>query len=259
MTVLEVVDKLTRGDVHERLVTFPEGLTIRETATLYEERRLGDAEAFLAAARDVAAIADLDPRARDLEGYLFPETYSLAANQPPARLIAMMLERFRAAFPEEARKEAERQGRSVREVVTLASLVEKETARSDERAIVAGVYRNRLSRGMGLQADPTVIYGLQLAGRYTGNLTRADLSFDTPYNTYKHAGLPPGPIASPGRAAIEAALRPADVDFLYFVSRNDGSHEFARTLTEHNRNVHRYQILYFREKRRPEAAGADPQ
>jgi UPF0755 protein len=137
--------------------------------------------------------------------------------------------------------------------------VEKETARAEERAIVAGVYSNRLARGIALQADPTVIYGLQLAGRYEGNLTRADLSFDTAYNTYVHAGLPPGPIASPGRAAIEAALRPADVDYLYFVSRNDGSHEFARTLAEHNRNVHRYQVLYFREKRRLEAREADPQ
>jgi UPF0755 protein len=259
MTALEVVDTLTRGEVYERLVTFPEGLTVRETAALFEQRGLGSAGAFLAAARDVSMIADLDPLARDLEGYLFPETYAIAANHGPSRLVGMMLDRFKASFPEEARREAERQGRTIRQVLTLASLVEKETARAEERAIVAGVYSNRLARGIALQADPTVIYGLQLAGRYEGNLTRADLSFDTAYNTYVHAGLPPGPIASPGRAAIEAALRPADVDYLYFVSRNDGSHEFARTLAEHNRNVHRYQVLYFREKRRLEAREADPQ
>jgi UPF0755 protein len=253
MSVLEVIDVLSRGAVYERLVTFPEGLTVRETAALFEQHGLGSASAFIDASRDVSIIRDLDPQARDLEGYLFPETYAVARNAGPTRLVRMMVQRFRAAFPEEAQREAETQGRTVRQVVTLASLVEKETARADERTVVAGVYRNRLARGMGLQADPTVIYGLQLAGRYKGNITRADLAFDTPYNTYVHAGLPPGPIASPGRAAIEAALRPADVDYLYFVSRNDGSHEFARTLAEHNRNVHRYQILFFREKRRLEA------
>jgi UPF0755 protein len=253
MTAFEVIDVLTRGAVYERLVTFPEGMTVRETAAVFEQHGLGSAAAFLEASRDVSMIRDLDPEARDLEGYLFPETYAVARTAGPTRLVRMMVERFRMAFPTAAQQEAEGQGRTVRQVVTLASLVEKETARADERTIVAGVYRNRLARGMGLQADPTVIYGLELAGRYKGNLTRADLAFDTPYNTYLHAGLPPGPIASPGRAAIEAALSPADVDYLYFVSRNDGSHEFARTLAEHNRNVHRYQILYFREKRRLDA------
>jgi UPF0755 protein len=134
--------------------------------------------------------------------------------------------------------------------VTLAALVEKETARPDERPIVSAVYTNRLKIGMGLQCDPTVIYALQRVGKYTGNLTREDLAFDSPYNTYRYAGLPPGPIASPGRASLEAAVRPADVPYLYFVSRNDGSHVFATTLAEHNRNVHEHQILYFRERRR---------
>ncbi len=253
LTALEVIDTLARGDVYEVLVTFPEGLTIEETAQLFEQRGLGTAEGFLAAARDPSLIKAIDPQAPDLEGYLFPETYALARNAGPARLIAMMVEGFEQAFPEEARRASAAQGRSVREVMTLASLVEEETARPDERAIVAGVYANRLARGMPLQGDPTVIYGLQRAGRYKGNITRADLAFDTPYNTYLHSGLPPGPIASPGRAAIEAALAPAPVDYLYFVSRNDGSHEFARTLDEHNRNVDRYQIQYFRDKRRREA------
>ena len=126
---------------------------------------------------------------------------------------------------------------TARQVVTLASIVEKEAARADERPLVAAVYANRLRIGMPLQADPTVIFGLQRAGRYTGNLRRDDLDFDSPYNTYRYPGLPPGPIASPGRASIEAAVQPAAVEFLYFVSRNDGSHEFARTLEEHNRNV----------------------
>jgi UPF0755 protein len=139
---------------------------------------------------------------------------------------------------------------SVRQLVTLASLVEKETARPDERPAVAGVYANRLRIGMPLQCDPTVIYALQQAGTYDGNIRRADLAFDSPYNTYRYPGLPPGPIAAPGRGSLEAAAAPADVPYLYFVSRNDGSHVFARTLAEHNRNVRQYQIEYFREQRR---------
>ena len=127
--------------------------------------------------------------------------------------------------------------------------VEKETAKADERPLVAAVYTNRLRIGMALQCDPTVIYALSKAGTYTGNLRRDDLLFDSPYNTYRYPGLPPGPIASPGRASIDAALHPAAADFVYFVSRNDGSHEFARTLEEHNRNVQKYQVQYFRDQR----------
>ena len=136
----------------------------------------------------------------------------------------------------------------MREVVTLASLVEKETARPEERPTVAAVYLNRLKIGMGLQCDPTVIYALQKAGRYTGNLTRADLAFDSPYNTYKYAGLPPGPIAAPGRPSLEAVLKPAEVDYLYFVSRNDGSHVFSTTYDEHRAKVREFQVEYFREQ-----------
>jgi UPF0755 protein len=135
-------------------------------------------------------------------------------------------------------------------------MVEKEASRADERAVVAAVYANRLRIGMPLQADPTVIVALQRAGTYTGNLRRQDLEFDSPYNTYRYRGLPPGPIASPGRASLEAAVNPAPVDFLYFVSRNDGSHEFARTLAEHNRNVQRWQVQYFRDLRAGRAATA---
>jgi len=147
------------------------------------------------------------------------------------------------------RAQAAARGLSVRQLVTLASLVEKETAKAEERPIVAAVYANRLKIGMGLQCDPTVIYALERAGRYTGNLTRADLQFDSPYNTYRYAGLPPGPIAAPGAASLQAAAQPADVPYVYFVSRNDGSHVFATTLDEHNRNVHEWQVLYFRRMR----------
>jgi len=134
-------------------------------------------------------------------------------------------------------------------VVTLASLIEKETGKAEERPIVSAVYRNRLKIGMGMQADPTVIYALARVGRYKGNIRRVDLDFDSPYNTYRYRGLPPGPIAAPGRAALDAALAPADVRYLYFVSRNDGSHVFAETLAEHNRNVQEFQVLYFQKQR----------
>lgn len=138
---------------------------------------------------------------------------------------------------------------SIRDVVTLASLIQKETGAANEHGLVAAVYNNRLRIGMPLQCDPTVIYSLQLDGIYDGNLSRADLKYDSPYNTYRYSGLPPGPIAAPGQAVIEAALNPDDVSYLYFVSRNDGSHEFAHTLREHNRNVQRYQVEYFRRGR----------
>jgi UPF0755 protein len=249
MTAVDVVSKIARGDVVLRPITFREGLTVAEMAGLYEEQRFGPAAAFREAATDVTGIEDLDPAARDLEGYLFPETYSLSRRTTARELMRQMVTRFRQVFPEALRREAAEQGFSVREAVTLASIVEKETGKPEERPLVAAVYRNRLKIGMGLQCDPTVIYGLQRARRFTGNLTRADLQFDSPYNTYRYAGLPPGPIAAPGRASLEAAVRPAAVPYLYFVSRNDGSHEFARTLDEHNRNVFKYQVLYFRQKR----------
>jgi UPF0755 protein len=246
LAAVDVVDRLVRGDVYARRITFPEGLTLQEMARVYETREFGTAANFLEATRDPSFIRDLDSAATDLEGYLFPDTYALPRGTPARRLVALMLERFRATFDDDLQREAREQALSTREVVTLASLVEKETARADERPLVAAVYRNRLKLGMGLQADPTVVYALQRAGRYTGNIRRDDLAIDSPYNTYRYAGLPPGPIASPGRASLEATLRPARVSYLYFVSRNDGSHVFATTLAEHNRNVRQFQILYFR-------------
>jgi UPF0755 protein len=160
-----------------------------------------------------------------------------------------MVERFEQLFTEDMRQRAEALGMTTREAVTLASLVEKETAKPEERPIVAAVYLNRLRIRMPLQCDPTVIYALERAGHYNGNLTRANLEMDSPYNTYRHPGLPPGPIASPGLSSLKAAVAPATVDYLYFVSRNDGSHVFARTLDEHNANVRKFQVEYFRAKR----------
>lgn len=248
-SAVDVVRRIARGDVYTRAITFPEGLTIAEMAAHYERGGFGPAEHFGEAARDVALIADLDPDARDLEGYLFPNTYRLPRAASAGALVRRMVELFRQTVNEAVRAEAARQGLSVRELVTIASLVEKETGLDEERPLVAAVYRNRLRIGMGLQADPTVIYALVRERRWTGNLTRADLQIDSPYNTYRYRGLPPGPIASPGRASIEAVLRPAEVEYLYFVSRNDGSHVFSRTLAEHNQAVREWQVEYFRSRR----------
>jgi UPF0755 protein len=249
MTPVEVVDKIARGDVYGRRVTFPEGLSILEMAQIYETNQLGKAKDFVAAAKHVEAIKDLDPMAPDLEGYLFPDTYTVARNTPAQRLIELMVGGFRNAYPAELQEKARAQELSTRQVVTLASLIEKETGKAEERPMVAAVYRNRMRIGMPMQADPTVVYALRKAGRYDGNIRKDDLAMDSPYNTYKFPGLPPGPIASPGKASLEAALAPAGVDYLYFVSRNDGSHVFAATLAEHNANVHEYQVLYFRRQR----------
>jgi len=253
MTPAEVVGMLARGDVYMRTVTFPEGLTIRQMAEVYEHAGLGRASAFAEAARNVGLVSAMDPRARDLEGYLFPDTYSLSRRASAADLIRRMVSRFEAALAADLREAARARGLGVREIVTLASLVEKETARPDERPLVAAVYHNRLARGIALQCDPTVIYALEQRGRFNGNLTRADLSIDSPYNTYRYRGLPPGPIAAPGLASLEAAARPAPADYLFFVSRNDGSHAFAVSLRDHNRNVQQYQVSYFKSRARTPA------
>ena len=245
----DVARKLARGDVFLRPITFPEGLSVKEMASIYESRGLGTSAAFLAAARDTSAVKALDPAARDLEGYLFPDTYNVPRKMNAHALVRQMVQAFLRVYGETVQKEVDARGGTLREVVTLASLVEKEAAQPEERPIIAAVYQNRLRIGMGLQCDPTVIYALEKAGRYTGNLTKADLRIDSPYNTYKYAGLPPGPIASPGRASLEAATRPASVDYLYFVSRNDGSHVFATTLAEHNKNVKQWQVDFFKDKK----------
>ena len=251
-----VVDRIARGDVYKRLITFREGLTISEMAVVFEERGFGSAASFEAAAKNAALVREVDPDARDLEGYLFPETYALPRGTPAGEVVAQMVALFLRSFDADLRAAAAAAGFTVRQAVTLASLVEKETARAEERPLVAAVYANRIKARMGMQADPTAIYALQKAGRYDGNLTRADLQFDSPYNTYRHAGLPPGPIASPGLASLRAAVRPAAGDYLYFVSRHDGSHVLATTLAEHNRNVRTWQVEYFRNQRRERAAGS---
>jgi UPF0755 protein len=253
MTARDVLAKIARGEVDLVQVTFREGLTIAEMAAIFESEQLGTAAAFREAAKNGATLVHaVDPAATDLEGYLFPETYSVSRRIAADELVRVMVGRFLEVLSPELRATAQARGLSVRQLVTLASIVEKETGAGSERPLVAAVYSNRLRIGMGLQCDPTVIYALQRAGRFDGNLRRDDLSFDSPYNTYRYPGLPPGPIAAPGKESLQAAASPADADYLYFVSRNDGSHAFARTLDEHNRNVQKFQVQYFRDRRAAE-------
>ncbi|HTI38753.1 MAG TPA: endolytic transglycosylase MltG [Vicinamibacterales bacterium] len=255
LTARQVVDMIARGEVYLRPITFPEGLTMRQMADLYEQKGFGTADAFMTAAHKTALVSSIDPAAEDLEGYLFPETYALPRRATADQLVARMVAGFQKALTPEIREQAASRGLGVRQLVTLASIVEKETGDASERALVAAVYSNRLKIGMGLQCDPTVIYALERAGQYNGNLTRESLAFDSPYNTYRYAGLPPGPIANPGRSSLEAAAHPADVSYLYFVSRNDGTHAFASTLEEHNRNVEEFQRKYFRDRKLKDGGG----
>jgi UPF0755 protein len=250
MSLDDVVTKLVRGEVVRRLVTIPEGSDIDEMGRLVAARGVVMAD-FLKAARDPAPIRDLDPQADDLEGYLFPDTYEVTKKPDPAAdLVARMVRRFRQVVaPELPRIQAS--GMSLREVITLASVVELETARPEERPRIAAVFLNRLKKRMPLQTDPTVIFALKRRGTWDGNIRRADLDVDSPYNTYRFPGLPPGPIASPGREAILAVLQPAAGRDLYFVSRNDGSHVFSETLDAHNRAVNQFQ-------RNPAARAASP-
>jgi UPF0755 protein len=241
MSLDDIVDKMVRGDVVRHLVTFPEGTALEEMARIVATQGIPPA-AFLEAARDVSLVKDLDPEARDLEGYLFPDTYEVEPRRPDAAaaLVKRMVQRHREVVgPMLPLVPAS--GRTVREVVTLASLVELETARKEERPHIAAVFLNRLRRRMPLQTDPTVIYALRRAGTWDGNIRRGDLDIGSPYNTYRFPGLPPGPIANPGREAIRAVLEPLPSEDLYFVSRNDGSHQFSRTLAEHERAVDLYQ------------------
>jgi len=235
-----ILEALARGEVVRRDVTVPEGRSLDEVAALVAGEGLAP-EVFLDAAHDPAPVRDLDPAATDLEGYLFPDTYDLPQTpEAPRALVRRMTGRFRAVISPELGRIAEK-GLTVRQVVTLASIVELETARAEERPRIAAVFLNRLDKGMPLQTDPSIVYALKRAGRWDGNIRKRDLDIDSPYNTYRRPGLPPGPLGSPGRESILAVLDPAATRDLYFVSRNDGTHQFSETLAEHNRAVNRYQ------------------
>ena len=251
MSTVDALDRVIRGEVVTYPVTVVEGLTLRETAERLASEGFGELDAFLAAMASPALIADLDPAAESLEGYLFPDTYAFPRGTGEADIVEAMVRNFRRRV-EEHLDAASGKGLDLRSLVTLASIVEKEAGAIPERPLVAAVFHNRLTRGIGLYADPTIIYALKMAGTWDGNLRRRDLELDSPYNTYRYPGLPPGPICSPGEHSLRAAAQPADVPYLYFVSRNDGTHVFAETLAEHNRNVARWQVRYWRERRAAE-------
>ncbi len=238
LSPIGLVEKMRSGEAMIVRVTLPEGATARDLALALEHAGLGAAPRFLALMHDSAFANSLGVSADCLEGYLFPDTYFFSPLDTPEKILATFVARFHQAFTPEMTEEAQRGGFTLHQIVTLASVVEKETGRAEERPLVASVFRNRLRLGMPLQADPTVIYGI---ADFDGNLTRRDLETPTPYNTYTTAGLPPGPIANPGDASLLAALRPADARYLYFVARDDGSHEFNARLADHNRAVNRYQ------------------
>ncbi len=236
----QVIEKLAQGKSLLHKVTVKEGLWVGEIARVFEETGLFPAADFVRAAGDPALIRDIDPEAGDLEGYLFPDTYLVRKDIRPEEMARLMVDRFRRNFTHTFVWRARDIGFSVRQVVILASLVEKETANRGERFLVSSVFHNRLRRGMLLDCDSTIIYALKKAGSWDGDLRWRDLKGDSPYNTRRHRGLPPGPIASPGQAALEAALYPENTDYLFFVAKDRNSHHFSRSLAEHNRAVRKY-------------------
>jgi UPF0755 protein len=243
---VDVQKRLRRGDVYLHTVVIPEGFTMFDIARAIEAAGLGPADDFLRVAKsDTSLISDLDPAAQSLEGYLFPDTYEFSRLMSMQEMAAAMVHQFRQVgaqvglIPQPYSVGPERT-RGLHTTVTMASIIEKETAVAEERPLVASVYYNRLDKNIALDADPSIIYAELLAGAYQGALHHADMQFQSPYNTYHNAGLPPGPIANPGRSALEAALHPADSDFYYFVADAQGHHRFARTMEEHNKNVLAY-------------------
>ena len=244
--IIDIQKRLRRGDVYYRTVLVPEGFTMFDIARTVEDAGLGRAEDFLKVAQsDTSLISDLDPSAKSLEGYLFPETYQFTRMMSMQDMAAAMVKQFRQVASQiglvpQAYNTNPEADSNVHTIVTMASIVEKETAVPAERPQVASVYYNRLAKRIALDADPSIIYAELMAGTYQGALHHADMSFASAYNTYRHAGLPPGPIANPGRSALEAAMHPAQTDYYYFVADAEGHHRFAKTIEEHNKNVLAY-------------------
>lgn len=238
MPPADILDDLEQGRVLLHQVTIPEGFTIAQIAARLAAQGLVDEALFLGLTKDQAFIRELNLAVPTLEGYLFPTTYHFAKHADPKEIIRTMVAFTLKALTPELRARAEDLGMSVHDVLTLASVIEKETGVPSERALISAVFHNRLRREIPLQSDPTVIYALEA---FDGNLRRHDLAVESPYNTYRVKGLPPGPIANPGVESITAALHPADAAYLYFVSRNDGTHHFSSTLAEHNKAVDKYQ------------------
>jgi UPF0755 protein len=238
MSLREILQKLEAGRVVTHQVTIPEGFTARDIARLLADEKLVNADRFMALVAESQFVEALGVRGETLEGYLFPDTYRITRGMAEEEILRAMVTRFRQAMPKDLDAQARRMGLDAHSVVTLASLIEKEAKLDSERPLVAAVFYNRLRRNMPLQSDPTAIYG---APRPRRKITPLDLKRKTRYNTYLMAGLPPGPIANPGVASLQAALHPARVNYLYFVAKNDGSHYFSQTLEQHAGAVRKYQ------------------
>ena len=238
MVPLEILDILVKGKVVEHFVTIPEGYNIYQIADLLDGLELADTESFLEKCSDPSFISSLGVEGDSLEGYLFPDTYSMPRHIGESNILKMMVTRFKRIYTSKYAGRAEDLGFTIKEVVTLASIIEKETGKSWERPLISAVFQNRFKKGMKLQSDPTAIYGI---ANFSGRVTVGHLKRKTPYNTYLHSNLPPGPIANPGEDSIKAVLYPAKVNYLYFVSKNDGTHCFSTNLREHNLAVWKYQ------------------
>ena len=240
MTPRAVLAKLTSGDVIQYPITIPEGYDLFQIGDALEQARVCNKKFFLGKAKDPVFVASLGLDEDSLEGYLFPDTYNFPKGFGEEIVIRQMVARFKAVYASLAKRAAEL-GLSRKDVVILASMVEKEAMDDQERRLISAVFHNRLQRGMALQSDPTAVYGLKSENLRSERITKQDLLRKSPYNTYQINGLPKGPIANPGWKSLQAVLYPADVNFLYFVSRNDGTHFFSTTLQEHNRAVTKYQ------------------
>ncbi len=237
----QIVERLVRGDVFYISVTVPEGLSARETVEQIARAGLGQLDGLDSCLQRTDWIRSLDPDARSLEGYLFPETYRFSRKATSEEIVKSMVDLFKVRFTRLTVSYPIPRNRTVSQIVILASMIEKEVKTPAERPLVASVLLNRLARNIPLACDPTIIYALKLENRYDGNIHKADLAVDSPYNTYTHIGLPPSPIANPGEESLKAALAPRQTDFLYYVSRNDGTHEFSKDLRAHLSAVARFQ------------------
>jgi UPF0755 protein len=239
MTPNEILEIIVTGKSILYRVTVPEGYTLRQVSMVIEKSGLGSRDIFYQFATDPDLSRKMGIPADTFEGYLFPDTYFFPKGTSPQKIISIMLNRFQNVFTENWKARADKLGLSIHKVVTLASIIEKETGASFERPIISSVFHNRLRKRMRLESDPTVIYAIN---NFTGNLTKKHLQTHTPYNTYKIRGLPPGPIANPGKKALEAALYPEKTNYLFFVSKRDTTHQFSTTISQHNRAVRKYQL-----------------
>ncbi len=240
-TPVQIIHRLVQGDIFYISVTIPEGLTAEETIAEIAQSGLGNKAEMQRALRRTEWIHDLAPEALSLEGYLFPETYHFGRKTTSEQIIHVTVNQFRARITRLIADHPLRPGWDIARVVTLASMIEKEASDPKERCLIASVFDNRIDRGMPLACDPTVIYALRLAGKYDGNIRKGDLQIESPYNTYTHVGLPPGPIANPGLDSLRAAISHPKTDYLYFVSRNDGTHQFSKDYRTHQTAVARFQ------------------